>query len=244
MPLTRARYRIYGGPANYLRALRDLLLGRHRTDVEVPAAEAELARAFGSPHAVLTSLARVGIHDLVRRFVPPGRGLLLSPYTIVDVVNLVVAAGARPIFVDVEPATGNLCPAALARAVAGNPDAAAVLVTHLHGVTADLDGIGAVARAAGLPAPTLSVLRVERGGSGAWAAGSRPAERGPTGRQRVPSGSRGGTMSAPQAVWSGPGQSSTCVRSAHACHVAAIVSTNSGRSAARSCCSTRSVSMS
>lgn len=153
MPLTRARYRIYGGARNYARAARDLLLGAHRRDREVPALEEALAARFHAPHAVVTTLARVAIHDLVRHFVPPGRALLLSPYTIVDVVNAVVAAGARPVFVDVEAATGNLCPAALARVLASGAanDAAAVLVTHLHGVAADVEGVRAVAAAAGLP---------------------------------------------------------------------------------------------
>ena len=153
MPLTRARYRIYGGPANYGRALRDLLLGAHRTDLEVPALEGVLAAQLGAPHAVVTALARVALHDLVRHFVPPGRALLLSPYTIVDVVNAVVDAGARPVFVDVDPRTGNLDPDALAGVLASGTanDASAVLVTHLHGVSADIEGILQVARGAGLP---------------------------------------------------------------------------------------------
>jgi perosamine synthetase len=153
MTLTRSRYRLYGGAANYARALRDLVLGAHRRERDGPALEQAFAEQFASPHAVFTSLARVAVHDLVRRYVPPGRGLLLSPYTIVDVVNHVVAAGARPVFVDVDPTTGNMCPEALARtlASASGADAAAVLVTHLHGVPADLDGLVAVARRAGLP---------------------------------------------------------------------------------------------
>jgi dTDP-4-amino-4,6-dideoxygalactose transaminase len=94
----------------------------------------------------------VAIHDLLREVVPPGRELLLSPYTIVDVVNMVLAAGAVPRFVDVDARTGNLDPQALAGAIQRSGGrAAAVLFTHLHGVSADVEGVLAVARAAGLP---------------------------------------------------------------------------------------------
>lgn len=152
MRLTLARYRTYGGVANYLRAARDLLAGAHRHDDDVPAFEGAFARWIGSPHAVMTSLARVGIHDLVRAYLPRGGRVLMSPYTIVDVVNMVLAAGATPVFVDVEPATGNLSPAALEAAVQRLPSGEAmVLVTHLHGVTADMAAILAIARRAGLP---------------------------------------------------------------------------------------------
>jgi hypothetical protein len=68
--LTRARYRIYGGVANYLRAARDLALGAWAREAEVEAFEGELARWAGAPHAVLAPLARVAIHDLVRALVP------------------------------------------------------------------------------------------------------------------------------------------------------------------------------
>jgi dTDP-4-amino-4,6-dideoxygalactose transaminase len=154
MLTARARYRIYGGLANYGRALRDLLLGAHRSDAEVPAFEAELVARFGTEHAVLAPLARVAIHDLVAVMVPRGHAVLMSPYTIVDVVNMVVAAGAVPVFVDVDPATGNMDPSALGRTLAllaPGVRPALVLVTHLHGVTADMAGILDVAGRAGLP---------------------------------------------------------------------------------------------
>jgi dTDP-4-amino-4,6-dideoxygalactose transaminase len=145
------RYRIYGGPANYLRFARDLCLGRHRTHRDVAPFEAELAGWFGARHAVLTSLARVAIHDVVRAWVPAGHGVVLSPYTIVDVVNMVVAAGAVPVFADVDARTGNLDPDAAARAFdTATVPIAMILVTHLHGVTANLAALRALADARGV----------------------------------------------------------------------------------------------
>jgi dTDP-4-amino-4,6-dideoxygalactose transaminase len=146
---TQPRYRLYGGLGLYARFAADYAAGWHRSDALVPAFEAELAARFGSAHAVMTSMARVALYDLVRFYVRPGQRVLLSPYTIVDVVNMVVAAGAVPTFVDVDPTTGNLDPAALKRGIV--PGCALVIVTHLHGVSADLHGVLEVARRAGLP---------------------------------------------------------------------------------------------
>jgi perosamine synthetase len=150
-PLPRVRYRIYGGPANYLRFARDLWLRRHRTHDLVAPFEAEVAAWFGARHAVFTSLARVAIHDVVRAWVPTGHGVVLSPYTIVDVVNMVIAAGAVPVFADVDARTGNLDPDAAARAFdTASVPIAMILVTHLHGVTADLAALRTLAQARGV----------------------------------------------------------------------------------------------
>jgi dTDP-4-amino-4,6-dideoxygalactose transaminase len=59
-----------------------------------------------------------------------------------------VQIGARPVYVDVEPATLTMSPAA-ARAAVG-PLVRAVVVTHLYGYVADVD---AIREAVGPPAP-------------------------------------------------------------------------------------------
>ena len=94
-------------------------------------------------------MARVGLHLLFRYFSQRGSVILLSPYTIVDVVNMVLAAGLRPRFVDVDPNTGNLAPEALE--TADFSEVAAVLVTHLHGVPADFERIAAICDRHGVP---------------------------------------------------------------------------------------------
>lgn len=145
----KSRYRIYGGVSNYLRFGLDFLRWRHRSDGEVGALEEALAARWSSPHVVLVPMARVGLYLLFRYFSRRGSVLLMSPYTIVDVVNMVLAAGLRPRFVDVDPDTGNLTPEALE--TADFSDVAAVLVTHLHGVPADIERIAAICERRGVP---------------------------------------------------------------------------------------------
>jgi perosamine synthetase len=62
---------------------------------------------------------------------------------------MVIAAGGRPRFVDVTENSGNMDPEKLRERICAN--SGAILVTHLHGITADMGAIGAIAREKGLP---------------------------------------------------------------------------------------------
>ncbi len=60
-----------------------------------------------------------------------------------------LALGARPVYVDVDPVTLTMDPAALAAAF--TPRTRAVIVVHLYGQMADMDAISDVARRHGVP---------------------------------------------------------------------------------------------
>lgn len=138
------RFRIYTRPGCYLSVARDVCLGRTRRGDDDRKLEEAVKAYTGSPHAVCMPKARVGVHLLVRALVPRGKKVILSPYTISDIVNMVVCAGAIPVFADVERATANIDPADIERLIDG--DTAAVMVTHLHGLACDMDRIGAICR--------------------------------------------------------------------------------------------------
>jgi len=63
--------------------------------------------------------------------------------------NVLARLGATPVFVDIDPLTFNLDPAAVARAV--SPRTRAILPVHLYGLSADLDALGAIAGQLGVP---------------------------------------------------------------------------------------------
>lgn len=79
-----------------------------------------------------------------------GRGdeVIVPANTFVATAEAVVAAGAIPRFVDVDPDTLLLSPELLEAAVSART--AAVIVVHLYGQPADMDAIGRVARRAKL----------------------------------------------------------------------------------------------
>jgi dTDP-4-amino-4,6-dideoxygalactose transaminase len=116
---------------------------------EVRAFETAFARASGAPHAVgvgcgtdaLTLLLRaagVGVGDEV--IVPA----LTSPFTALAVL----AAGAVPVFADVDPRRLTLDPAACAAAI--GPRTRAVVPVHLYGQPADVPTLAALAAVHGL----------------------------------------------------------------------------------------------
>jgi dTDP-4-amino-4,6-dideoxygalactose transaminase len=74
------------------------------------------------------------------------------PHTAVATVAAIELAGARPLLVDIEPATYTRDAAELARVLASPPGrVAAIVPVHLYGQAADLDAILPLARRHGVP---------------------------------------------------------------------------------------------
>lgn len=72
-----------------------------------------------------------------------GHEVITTPLSWVATANVVLTVGARPVFVDVDPATRNIDPARIAAAI--TPRTRAILPVHLAGLPCDLDAIYAVA---------------------------------------------------------------------------------------------------
>ncbi len=145
------RFKMYGVPGNFQRALCDLALGRVHAGDDVARFEQEICRLSGSRHAVAMPQARVGIHLTLKALIQRSgrRKVILSPYTIYDVVNMVVSAGGIPVFVDVDANNGNIDPGEVAATI--DDETAAVLVTHLHGIMCDMSALLRVCQALSVP---------------------------------------------------------------------------------------------
>lgn len=78
----------------------------------------------------------------------PGDEVIVPANTFIASAAAVVASGARPVFVDVDPATLLLSADTVRAAI--TPRTAAVMPVHLYGQPPDMDAIGAIAEAAGL----------------------------------------------------------------------------------------------
>ena len=79
-----------------------------------------------------------------------GRGdeVVIQAFTCVAVPCPVLAAGAKPVFADIDPATFNLDPASVEARV--TPRTRAIVVQHTFGIPADMDSILRIARARGI----------------------------------------------------------------------------------------------
>ena len=117
---------------------------------KVAAFEAAFAAAIGARHACAVSSATTALHlALLAVAVRPGDEVVTVSHSFIATANAVRYCGARPIFVDIDPATYNLDPGRLAEAI--GPKTRALLCVHQIGMPCDMTTILRIARAHGVP---------------------------------------------------------------------------------------------
>jgi dTDP-3-amino-3,4,6-trideoxy-alpha-D-glucose transaminase len=126
-----------------------LAAGSYILGEQVAAFERELAAYLGVRHAVAVASGTDALHIALRALgIGLGDEVIVVAHTAAATVNGVWLAGAQPVFVDVDPATLTMDPAAAAAAV--TPRSRAILPVHLYGHPADLPALRALADERGL----------------------------------------------------------------------------------------------
>ncbi|MEQ1955510.1 DegT/DnrJ/EryC1/StrS family aminotransferase [Mesorhizobium sp. CN2-181] len=117
---------------------------------EVAAFEREFAAYCGVKHAIAVNTGTSALHlSLLAADVGPGDEVITVPFTFVATVSAICYAGARPVFVDIDPVTFTMDPAKLAAAI--TPRTKAIIPVHLYGQMADMKPIMEVADRHGIP---------------------------------------------------------------------------------------------
>lgn len=122
-------------------ALVDVLNSRWLTQGEVTLAfERAIAEYVGAKEALFVNSCTAGLHlSLIAAGVRPGDEVITTPMTFVATVNVIEHCGGVPVFADVDPATLNITPESVARAVTSKTKA--VLGVHFGGRPFDIEGI-------------------------------------------------------------------------------------------------------
>jgi UDP-2-acetamido-2-deoxy-ribo-hexuluronate aminotransferase len=124
--------------------------GQYIMGPEVAELEQALAAFTGARHCITVSSGTEALLiALMALGIGPGDEVITSPFTFAATGEVIVLAGAKPVFVDVEPDTCNLDAALLEAAI--TPRTKAIMPVSLYGQVADMAPIHAIAARHGLP---------------------------------------------------------------------------------------------
>lgn len=123
------------------KAMAEVLSGTMLTHGPKCAAfEERFADLIGARHAITMSNCTTALHlSLVAHDIGPGDEVIVPAMTHVATAHSVEHCGAKPVFVDVDPDTGNISPQKIAAAI--TPKTKAVMVVHYLGLPCDMDAV-------------------------------------------------------------------------------------------------------
>jgi dTDP-4-amino-4,6-dideoxygalactose transaminase len=123
--------------------------GEYTLGSEVRNFEQEFATYCGTKESVAVNSGTSALHlALLAAGIGPGDEVITVSMTFVATVSAITYTGAIPVFVDVDPETGNMDPDKIHGAVTKRSKA--IMPVHLHGRVADMDPILAIAHRHGL----------------------------------------------------------------------------------------------
>ena len=115
----------------------------------VPQLEAEIARLSHAKHGVgCASGTDALLLPLKALNLQPGDEVITTPFTFFATAGTIHNAGGTPVFVDIDPGTFNIDPAAVKRAI--TPRTRAIMPVHLYGQMADMLELMAIAAPRGI----------------------------------------------------------------------------------------------
>jgi dTDP-4-amino-4,6-dideoxygalactose transaminase len=116
---------------------------------EVEAFELEFAAFCGTKHCVALNTGTAALHlGLLALGVQAGDEVITTPNTFLATAEAITYCGAQPVLVDIDPATANIDPKLIERAITKRTRA--IIPIHLYGRPADMDAINSIAARHGL----------------------------------------------------------------------------------------------
>jgi UDP-2-acetamido-2-deoxy-ribo-hexuluronate aminotransferase len=118
--------------------------GQYILGPEVKELERKLADYTGAQHCItVASGTEALLISLMASNIQAGDEVITTPFTFVATAEVITLLGATPVFIDVEPDTGNIDANLIAAAI--TPKTKAIIPVSLYGQPADMNTINAIA---------------------------------------------------------------------------------------------------
>lgn len=115
------------------------------TGPKVTRFEEEFAHYVGSKHSVAVNSCTAALHlALVAAGIGVGDEVITTPFTFISTANVILHAGAKPVFVDIKPDSLNIDVEKLAAVI--TPKTKAIIPVHYAGQPCEMDEILKIAR--------------------------------------------------------------------------------------------------
>lgn len=117
---------------------------------EVGRLETEIARISHAKHGIACASGTDALLLPLKALdLQPGDEVITTPFTFFATAGTIHNAGGKPVFVDIDPGTMNISPAAIEAAI--TPKTRAIIVVHLFGQMAAMETITSIAASRQLP---------------------------------------------------------------------------------------------
>ena len=140
-----SRFRLYSTASNYLDTIKYMAappLSDYKRDVEML-----MSDMFDVNEVLLVNQARLGIYHLIKAHIKKDgrKKVIVTPYTLFDVINVIIAAGGEPVFVDLANKSLDIDFDHLSNAIRDDA-VAAVIITHYHTPCSNISQIVKICR--------------------------------------------------------------------------------------------------
>ncbi len=124
--------------------------GQYIMGTEVQELESKLAAFTGSKHCITVSSGTEALLiSLMAIGLKPGDEVITTPFTFAATAEMIVLAGGKPVFVDIDPATCNIDVSLIEAKI--TPRTRAIMPVSLYGQVVDMAEINTIAARHGLP---------------------------------------------------------------------------------------------
>ncbi len=104
--------------------------------------EKEFAEYLGIENCIATTSGTTALEVALRALgIGKGDTVVTTPFSFIASTNSIVYTGATPVFADIDEKTFLIDPAEIERTLTEHPEAKALLIVHLFGLSCDMDAI-------------------------------------------------------------------------------------------------------